>query len=70
MQKYYISFINHLCPDALGANELQIEWPMWDNCTGKLELLNIAANETSLTQDTFRQAAWEYLRENVEASRQ
>ena len=63
VQKYYISFVSHLCPNALGAQPGHFEWPQWDNCTGAPELLNITASNMTLTPDTFRQSAWRYLQD-------
>jgi carboxylesterase type B len=61
VQQYYISFVNDLDPNALGTSAPLIEWPQWTNASGNPQLVNFAAAGLSLTPDTFRSGASEYL---------
>jgi len=59
---YYISFINHLDPNAITTAAPLIEWPQWSNVTNNPQLLDFGAISNTLTPDTFRTASYEYLR--------
>ncbi|EMC95199.1 hypothetical protein BAUCODRAFT_530646 [Baudoinia panamericana UAMH 10762] len=59
VQQYYISFINSLDPNALGTPAPLITWPQWT--TASPQLVNFAAAALSLTPDTFRNAAAQFL---------
>lgn len=60
---YYISFVNHLDPNTIKAPFL-IPWPQWDEF-GR-QLMDYGATGNSLTPDTFRQNAYEYLSANID----
>lgn len=66
-QRYYISFINTLTPDALGTSSPLINWPQWTNST--VQLLDIGAQTNNLTRDDFRSGAYEYLASHVDSFR-
>ncbi|KAH0157602.1 hypothetical protein KCU67_g7841, partial [Aureobasidium melanogenum] len=59
VQQYYISFVNHQNPNALGTAAPLIDWPQYS--TEKPTLLNFATNGLSYLPDTFRAAAGQYL---------
>ncbi|KAK4629312.1 putative secreted lipase [Fulvia fulva] len=57
---YYVNFINDLNPNsASNTNALIRNWPTWTNAT--TQLLNFGLLGNSLTTDTFRQGAYDYL---------
>ncbi|KAG9516949.1 lipase 3 precursor, partial [Aureobasidium melanogenum] len=59
VQQYYISFVNHQNPNALGTAAPLIDWPQYS--TEKPTLLNFATNGLSYLPDNFRAAAGQYL---------
>ncbi|KAK4565535.1 hypothetical protein LTR86_004152 [Recurvomyces mirabilis] len=61
VQQYYISFVNHLDPNALGTAAPLIPWPQWSNASGTPQLVDFAATGLSLIPDTFRSGAYNYL---------
>lgn len=61
MMLYYISFVNHLDPNAISTIYPLISWPQWSNATNNPQLMNFAATGNSLLPDTFRSAAFDVL---------
>ncbi|KAG9515421.1 lipase 3 precursor, partial [Aureobasidium melanogenum] len=59
VQQYYISFVNHQNPNALGTAAPLIDWPQYS--TEKPTLLNFATNGLSYLPDNLRAAAGQYL---------
>lgn len=59
IQRYYISFVNHLDPNALGVSAPLIQWPQWtDSGRG---LLNFGLFGNSIIKDDFRETSYQYL---------
>ncbi|KAK5112454.1 hypothetical protein LTR62_004210 [Meristemomyces frigidus] len=61
VQQYYIAFVNHLDPNALGTASPLIEWPQWSNASGSPQLVDFAATGLSTIPDTFRSNVYDYL---------
>ncbi|MCJ1439628.1 MAG: hypothetical protein MMC23_000108 [Stictis urceolatum] len=62
-QAYYINFANDLDPNGSG----QLKWPQWDD--SQRQLLHFESMGTSLTTDTFRKEAYQYLLANTASFR-
>lgn len=58
-QRYYISFVNHLDPNAMGTDGAMIPWPQYN--TSAPELLNFDVKGQKVISDDFRQEAYDYL---------
>ena len=57
--RYYISFINHLDPNALGTPAPTIDWPQWTSASP--QLLNFEALQNTLLPDNFRQESYDFI---------
>jgi acetylcholinesterase len=62
-ETYYINFINNLDPNNGTAGSPLINWPQY--AAGDPELLLISLNGNSLTPDTFRKNASNFLLDTV-----
>lgn len=59
IQTYYINFINNLDPNKGATAPGLISWPQYT--TASRQLVDFGALANTLTPDTFREAAYEYL---------
>ena len=57
--KYYISFINHQDPNALGIAAPLVNWPQWTS--QNQTLLNLLVDSNGLIEDNFRQESFDYI---------
>lgn len=60
---YYISFVNHLDPNA-GTNGTYPDWPEWG---GSRQLLNMNAHNSQFIADDFRQDVLDFLLANEQS---
>jgi carboxylesterase type B len=56
---YYISFVNHLDPNAISTSSPLIQWPQYTTTHKQLMHFNLLNND--LTTDDFRSEAYQYL---------
>ena len=67
VKTYYISFVNHLDPNAISTTAPLIEWPQWQS--GNPQLLDFGVAKNSLSPDNFRMEAYDYLNTQVSSLR-
>ena len=59
IQRYYVSFVNFLDPNALGNGAPLVQWPKWTE-RGR-ELLNFGVANNQIMRDDFREDSYQYL---------
>lgn len=59
---YYISFINHLNPNAISTTKPLIEWPRW--IENERALLNFSNPSNYIIKDDFREESYRFLRDH------
>ncbi|KAJ4030528.1 hypothetical protein NW761_000068 [Fusarium oxysporum] len=62
-QRYAISFINTLDPNALGVSSPLINWPKYTTSTA--QLVNEGKDSNTLIKDDFRSQQYQYWRDNI-----
>lgn len=67
IQSYYIAFVNGLDPNSAGTAAPLIDWPQYT--TENPQLLNLLALSNTLTPDTFRTDASDYLSSKISSFR-
>lgn len=68
IQTYYISFVNSLDPNTLGAGAGLLNWPRWTSASPN-PLMNFQALTNAIIPDNFRESAYQFLQVNTSALR-